>query len=211
MYWTLEGFYDAAIIVPLVICARYLHRRRGLAAGVAYCSAAFFHFRAFFHAPWAIWALGSMLRNRFWRGLRPRHAIAIVLALACAGASLATFWLDWDSLKNVIANNPLRYPYTPHDQALLWNFKVVVAVCGLAFIASRAWLDLLQVAWLAIVAVKLREFYYWHMLVSTSWIAAPASRPLVRAVRLAFVLTTIAILFHDPVAPEWLWMLRKGS
>jgi hypothetical protein len=211
MYWTLEGFYDAAVIVPLVICTRYLGRRRGLAAGVAYCVAAFFHFRAFFHAPWALWAVGSMLRNRFRRSLRPRHVFAIGVALACATASLAVFWLDWDSLRNVISNNPLRFPNTPHDRALAWSFKVVVAVCALAFVASRAWLDLLSLAWLAFVAVKLREFYYWHMLISTSWIAAPASRSVVRAARLAFLLGLLAIVFRDPFAPDWLWMLRKGG
>ncbi len=51
MYWTLEGFYDAVAIVPLVVCARYLGRRQGLSAGVAYSVAALVHFRAFFHAP----------------------------------------------------------------------------------------------------------------------------------------------------------------
>jgi hypothetical protein len=29
MYWTLEGFYDEVAIVTLVVCARYLGRRRG--------------------------------------------------------------------------------------------------------------------------------------------------------------------------------------
>jgi hypothetical protein len=211
MYWTLQGFYDAAVIVPLVICARYLGRRRGLAAGVAYCVAAFLHFRAFFHAPWALWALGSMLRNRCRRSLRPRHVLAITVAAACGVASLAVFWLDWDSLHDVIGNNPLRLPSSPHNQAVAWNFKVVVAVCALAFIASRAWLDLLSLAWLAFISVKLRELFFWHMLISTSWIAAPAHRPVVRAVRLAFLVTIIGILFRDPFAPEWLWMLRKGS
>jgi hypothetical protein len=208
MYWTMEGFYDAAAIVPLVVCARYLDRRRGLAAGVAYCVGALLHFRAFFLAPWAVWAFGSMLRNRFWRGLRPRHYVAIGVALLCAAASLLAFWLDWESLRHVYVNNPLRSATSPHEKAQGWNLEVVLAVCALAFIASRSWLDLLSLAWLGFIAFTLREFYYWHILISTAWIAAPASRPMVRAVRLAFLVTTVAILFRDPFAPEWLWMLR---
>jgi len=211
MYWTLEGFYDAAAIVPLVVCARYLGRQQGLAAGVAYSVAAFVHFRAFFHAPWAIWALGVALRNRFWRNLHPRHYVAISLALACAVSSLLVFWLDWASLREAIVNNPLRLAQTPHDRALAWSFKVVVVVCGLALLYSRAWLDLLSLAWLALIVFKLRELFYWHLLISTAWIAAPASRPLVRAARLAFLMAALAVLFGDTLAPKWLWMLRTGS
>ena len=32
IHWTLEGFDHAAVIAPLVLCARYLNARRGLAA-----------------------------------------------------------------------------------------------------------------------------------------------------------------------------------
>jgi hypothetical protein len=211
MYWTLEGFYDAVAIVPLVVCARYLGRRRGLPAGVAYCVGALLHFRVFFQAPWAVWALGLTLRDRSLRRLRPRHFIAVAVALACASASLLAFWLDWESLRGVSVNNPLRLAISAHDKARAWNLKVVLGVCALAFIASRAWLDLVSLAWLGYIAFTLREFYYWHLLVSTAWIAAPATRPVVRAVRLAFVLTLVAILFRDPFAPEWLWMLNEGK
>ena len=210
MYWTLEGFYDAVAIVPLMVCARYLGRRQGLPAGVAYCVGSLLHFRVFFHAPWALWSFGLMLRDRFWRKLRPWHYVAMAVAVACAAGSLFAFWLDWESLRNVQIHNPLRSAQTPHDRALAWNFKVVVAVCGLAFLYSRAWLDLLSIAWLALVAFRLREFFYWHLLISTAWVAAPASRPVVRAARLAFLLTTVAILFRDPFAPAWLWMLKEG-
>ena len=47
VHWTLEGFYDVAMIAPLLLCWRYLGQRRGLAAGVAFCAAAFLHFRAY--------------------------------------------------------------------------------------------------------------------------------------------------------------------
>jgi len=129
----------------------------------------------------------------------------------CAAASLCAFWLDWASLRDVYINNPLRSALTAHDKAMAWNLKVVLGVCALAFIASRSWLDVLSLAWLGYIAFTLREFYYWHLLISTAWIAAPASRPVVRAVRLAFLLTVVAVLFRDPFAPEWLWMLHEGK
>jgi len=125
--------------------------------------------------------------------------------------SLYAFWLDWESLRNVASNNPLRAANSPHDKALLWSFKVVLGVCALAFVATRSWLDLVSLAWLGCIALTLREFYYWHMLISTSWVAAPASRPAVRAARMAFVMTTVALLFNDPAAPGWLWMLHEGK
>jgi hypothetical protein len=210
MYWTLEGFYDAVAIVPLVVCARYLARRQGLPAAVAFSVGALFHFRVFFHVPWALWSAGLMLRSRIWRNLRPRQHVAIAVAVACLATSLLVFWLDWESLRNVYINNPLRSAQTPHDRALAWSLKVVVVVCGLALLYSRAWLDLLSLAWLALVVFKLREFYYWHLLISTAWVAAPAGRPVVRAARLAFLMAAVAIIFDDPFAPDWLWMLKEG-
>src|SRR5207302_10506100 len=43
LHWTLEGFYDAILVAPLLLCWRFLGQRRGLWAITAYCVAAFFH------------------------------------------------------------------------------------------------------------------------------------------------------------------------
>jgi hypothetical protein len=209
MYWTLEGFYDAVAIVPVVVSARYLHRRRGIAAGLAFSIGTILHFRTFFHAPYALWALGQAFRDRFWQRLRVRHLVAIMLALICVCISIFVFWLDWESLKNVIINNPLRTNMSPHDKAMIWNFKVVLGLCVLTFLWSRSWIDIAQIAWLSYILFTLREFYYWHLLISLGWVAAPAPRQIVRAARLAFVVTVVAIIFRDPFAPEWLWMLHE--
>jgi hypothetical protein len=209
MYWTLEGFYDAAAIAPLILCARYLGQRRGLAAGVAYCVGAILHFRVFFQAPWAIFAAGLMVRERFWRHLSLRHVVAILVAATFASISLYVFWLDWRSLGKVAINNPLRFTGGAHNKALIWNIEVLSAVCGAAFLFSRAWFDLVSLAWLGLIIFGLREFYVWHLLVSMSWIAAPVRRPTARAVRIAFLLSSMTIMFNDTFVPNWVWMLHK--
>jgi len=208
MYWTLEGFYDAVAIVPLIVCLRFMAQRRGLAAGVAYCVGALLHFRVFFQAPWAIWALAIMVREKFWKRFGVREAIAVTFAVGCAGVSLFVFWLDWASLANVVVNNPLRHGSALENRALIWNFKVLLLACGVAFLWARAWFDLVSLAWLGLVALNLREAYYWHFLISSAWLVAPARREMARGVRLAFLMSVVAILFtSDMAAPNWFRLL----
>jgi hypothetical protein len=207
MYWTLQGFYDVAAIVPLILCARYLAERRGLAAAVAYCVGAFLHFRVFFQAPWALLAAGLIVRKRSWRDLSWRTWVALFIAAALACASLYVFCLDWPALAEVAITNPLRTASDVQEKAIAWNYQIVLVACGLALLTSRAWFDLISLAWLGLVTFSLREFYAWHLLISMSWIAAPTQTPTVRAVRIAFLLSVVGIVFTDSFAPNWLWML----
>ena len=211
IYWTLEGFYDPVAMVPMILCARYLARRRGMAAGVAYCAGAFLHFRVFFQAPWALYAAWIMLRDKFWRRIQLRDVLPIAIAAMCAGISLCVFWLDWDSLGNVAINNPLRNAYGAVNKPMIWNFKVVLIACAAALLVARAWFDLISLAWLALILFSLREFYVWHLLISMSWIVAPTKRPMVRGVRIAFLFSAITILFNDTFVPTWLGMLYHGD
>jgi hypothetical protein len=209
LYWTLNGFYDAVAIVPMVMCARYLGQRRGLAAAVAYCVGAMVHFRVFFLAPWALFAAWVMLRDKFWRRFHIRDAIAITVALICAVVSLYVFWLDWGSLAHVGINNPI-HSHAP-NKAMIWNFKLLLLACAVAFIVARAWLDLAVLLWLGIITFSLRELYYWHFLISMSWFVAPAKRPYVSAARVAFLLTALALFFGDSSTPTWLRSLYHDT
>jgi hypothetical protein len=208
MYWTLEGFYDAAAMVPMVLCARFLSRRRGLAAGLAYCAGAFVHFRVFFQAPWALLAAWIMLRNKQWRRLRRRDVAAILLSVAFALAALYVFWLDWASLAKVPLNTPLR---EGADRAVIWNFKVLLLACALAFLVCRAWFDLVTLAWLGLVLFSLRELCVWHLMISMSWVAVRSRVEAARGIRLAFLISTTAILFGDTFALNWLPRLYPGG
>jgi hypothetical protein len=67
IHWSLEGFYDVAMVGPLVLCAGFLVAKRGLAALLAYCAAAFIHFRALIFAPFAAYAVYLIFQERPWR------------------------------------------------------------------------------------------------------------------------------------------------
>jgi hypothetical protein len=112
-----------------------------------------------------------MVREKFWKRFGVREGIAATFAIGCAGISLFVFWLDWASLSNVVVNNPLRHGAALEDRALIGNFKILLFVCGVAFLWARAWFDLVSLAWLGLVALNLREAYYWHFLISSAWLA----------------------------------------
>ena len=209
MRWTLEGFYDCAAMGALILCARYLGRRRSLAAIVAYCVGAFVHFRAFFLAPWVLYAVLLVVKDRAWRRWTRRDLPALVVAAVCATASLYVFWLDLPALRGSGANNPLLLFSSGFDRAMACNFAIVLVACGGVLLWSRAWLDVAVLAWLALILFQLRELYCWHLLISMSWIGAPASRQIVRGVRLLFFVTVATLALHESVAPSWLWLLFR--
>jgi hypothetical protein len=211
MHFTLEGFYDAAAIAPLVLCTRYWTRRRGVAAVLAYCVAAFLHFRAFFLGPWALVAAWTMLRTRFWKHLGWRTLLALAAAAFFGLSSLYTFWLDWPSLREVGEFNPIVLGHYKHNAAMVWNLKVVIVVCAVALLWARAWLDLVMLVWLSVIMFVLKEFAVWHLIIPMAWIAAPARHSYVRAIRLAFLLTVIALVFGDWFSPSWMGRLYSPS
>lgn len=209
MRWTLEGFYDAATMGPLILSARYLGQRRGLAALVAYCVAAFIHFRAFFLAPWSVYALFIIVKDRQWRTWTRRDIPAMALALAFAVVSLYVFYLDLPHLKSSWSNNPLLSSSSDSNPALTWTFKVILGGALVFLLGARAWGDALVLAWLGLIMFSLREFYWWHILVPMAWIAAPTRRELVRGVRIAFFVTVTTLVLKETLAPTWLQNLYR--
>jgi hypothetical protein len=207
MRFTVEGFYDGAVIAPLLLCARYLDRGRGLAALVAYGAASFLHFRAYFLAPWVLFAAWLILKQRLWRRFGWREAIALLAAALLGLASLYTFWLDWPSLRDVTPFNPIVLGNSAQNRAMVWNLEVVCLFCAVALVWARAWLDLALLAWLSGIMFVLQEFAVWHLLIPMAWLPAPARRGYVPAVRLAFLLTVVTLVFGDGFVPAWLGRL----
>jgi hypothetical protein len=148
-----------------------------------------------------------MLRDQFWNRLGWRGAVALAAAVLCGVSSLYTFWLDWPSLRDVALFNPIHLGDQAQNPAMIWNLKIVILVCAGALIWSRAWLDLAVLAWLALIMSVLREFEVWHLVIPMAWIAAPIRRNYVRAIRLAFLLTVMALVFGDWFSPSWMGRL----
>jgi hypothetical protein len=188
IFWTLQGFYDAAALVPLVLCARYLDERRALAAAVAYSVAAVIHFRAFFVAPWALYAAWLFVRERKWRGLGLRDAGGLLCGLVCGGAALATFALVAPALARQAVDNPVSLAAATRHPAALVAFAVAVVVAGAMLARASAWLDLAVLAWMTLMILCVREAHSWHIVILLAWLIAPVARArggeTVRAARL---------------------------
>jgi hypothetical protein len=216
LHWTLEGFYDCSMVAPLLLCWRYLGQRRGLAAGVAFCAAAFLHFRAFYYAPWALAAGLLVLRERQWRSWTRRDWLAAGAAALMGAASLGSYFL---ALPGMIAFpdylSPLLITRSHLDRSALLTAALIAGVALTAFVAARSWLDVLMVPWLALVLTTVRQTMPWYMIAIVPWLCSvprpgrPERAPLVLDGRVLIFLFLAVAVHADhriglDVVPEWL-------
>ncbi|MFN2546580.1 MAG: hypothetical protein ABR567_04020 [Myxococcales bacterium] len=203
VHWTLEGFYDAAMFVPLILCAR----RRGIEAVLAFCAAVFIHFRALFFVPWALFAAVAIVRERQFRSWGRREWAMAAGAAALSIAALVPFALLQGSLAHLAFSNRVSMAMAP---ALRPATIAFLAVCGLAAVLFRragARLDLALLAWIALMLFSLHQAEQWHALALLPWLCAPIAardEPRARQVRLWFVLCAAAIVFRESLLPTWL-------
>lgn len=210
IYWTLQGFYDMAAVVPLLICGGFLAKRRGVEAITAFCAAAFVHYRSFFFAPLVLYAAYIVIRDRQWRGWgRPQWVMA-GLSAALSVLALYPFYLLWPWLHAATSNNLINVWGAAINKPAIYAFAIgwTLAAVGLAW--ARAWLDLSVLAWFALMLTGLRETFEWHVLVPMAWLGVPVilkdARRLAfaRDVRLAFFLFMAAWIFRNGLAPTWI-------
>ncbi|HET9596522.1 MAG TPA: hypothetical protein VFP65_13115, partial [Anaeromyxobacteraceae bacterium] len=201
LYWALHGFYDMAAVAPLVLCAGHLARREGLRALLWYCVAAAIHFRAYFLAPWALYAAWLVLSQRAWRRWGAGGWLAAGACAALALASLVPFWMLRPALATLENNNPLHPQSTQFSPWITAVFGAVVAGCALALARARAWLDVCVCAFAALMTFRLHQAYEWHGVVLGAWVVAPlagagAAHPrAVRLARLAFLVAATFLVF----------------
>ena len=209
IHWSLEGFYDVAMVAPLVLCASFLLANRGLAALVAYCAAAFIHFRAFFFAPFAVYASYLVLRSRPWRRWSARSIAAIVAVALLGGSSLYTFRLLWPTLRAM----PLENPANPAiSSSTFWTFAAIALVVAVILIGARAWLDLAIISWMAVMWPLLPYVFPWYMVALLPWVGAAVKAPsgrvhLVRDARAVFTFVVSALVCNYAPIPTWLRQL----
>lgn len=216
--WTLEGFYDSALLVPLVLCWRYLQKQRGLAALVAFCAAAFLHFRAYYYSPWAVAALLLLHRQQAWRTWTRREWMAALLAAAMGLLSLWTYFLALPGLMRFRGyDNPLLIGRGHLDAPALLAFAAVLGLAMVLFWAARSAMDAAMAGFITLVLTQVRQSFAWYPVAVVPWLCAPpwAASP----ARARFVLAGRLILFlflalyvhvdspHpiDPVVPTWLF------
>ncbi len=201
--WALEGFYDVALLAPLALCGHFLFQRRGLAALVSYCVAAFIHYRAFLFAPLSLYALYLLLREGKREPWGVREWVAMGAVAVLGGASLQTFGLVAPSLSLFPLTNPLRNPET-HG---LLHLLVGGGLAAVALLYARAWLDLALLGWMGMMLARIYQTQAWHALSLLLWMALPVwtSRservPMVRDVRLAVVWMMAVLVYKQTLLP----------
>jgi hypothetical protein len=215
IHWTLEGFYDAAALAPLVLCGWYIRQRKGLPAIAAFCLAAFLHFRVFFFAPLAVYALVIILRDRQWRRWRVRQWVVLAAAGMLGAVSLGVFWILWPSLRSLPITNPIDL-----SNELAWLARILLPIfLILAWLAARsllrlqAWLDFAIFIWMAIMMFFLHETYPWHTILAVMpwlcfppFVMEPSSAMRIQTIRLLVFAGAIGLVFRcEPFAIWRLW------
>jgi|GEM_PF-1679284 len=213
LHWTLEGFYEAALVGPLAVCAFSLRERRWVAAILAYSIAAFLHFRSFFFAPWVLFAAGSLAAEGKLGSLDRKSWGALAIAFVLSACSLGVFALVWPALHAMpISHNAVHWADTLREAPGLLPFAVVMGAALVAFAVMRQWLDAALVGWLAAMLVSMRETYPWDVVTLLLWPVVPVfararRAPLVRPLRTGVVLFVAILPFRNAVVPLWLELL----
>jgi hypothetical protein len=215
VYCSLNGFYDMAAVIPLLLCGCYLVERRGAAAITAFCAAAALHFRAFFFAPLLIMALWMVIRDRQWKTWRAPQFTMMTVSMIMGAASLCTFFLVWPSFIEQEVNNIIRLDDSSGGAPALTVFLIIWSIAAAIFVRARAWIDLIILIWFAVMLTGIRQTFEWHICIPLVWLGLPvffaeAQRvPLVRGVRVFAFLFMSVFIFRNTLMPVWLITVFK--
>jgi hypothetical protein len=209
IHWSLEGFYEAAVIAPLILCARFLVAKKNLYAIVMFCAAVFIHFRALFFAPWVALAAVMLVRDKQWLAWTKRDWSLGALAVFLGGAAIGIYGILWPTLRDLPIENAVLNIHQ-HDPQKLGAFVFVLVCAAGVFIYLHAWLDLAVIAWMSIMIVNVREAYEWNLLSMLSWLGAPpmyttsARQKYVQFTRIVFLIFVANVALREIVFPSWL-------
>jgi len=203
VHWSLEGFYDASIVLPLLLCEACLAAGFGAPAFLAFGVAMLLHFRALYYVPWGLSAAVLIFRSR--ASLRSADRIEIAVGAVCLALSLGTFALALPGLLDYpMQMNPLFLRTAALDRTALLEAALLAVAAGAVFLWARSPLDAGLVAWLAMVLTQVRQNYSWYSMALVPWLCAPARKPAIRLARLA-VFVFLAVRIHDDsLWPRWI-------
>jgi hypothetical protein len=215
VHWSFEGFYEPIMIAPLLLMARALATRRWLAAGLFYAIAVTIHFRALFFMPWALAAVAGAVSTRAWKEWRGWDLVALAATVILVTIAATVFLLLWPTLRSLpVEHNPASWTAHGDPQARRALLAMAIAA-GLVLAWSRAWLDVLVLAWMTVMFVSLRESYEWDLLTAMAWLPAPViglegggmravrREEAVKAARLVFMMFAGVMLFRNDLIPTW--------
>jgi hypothetical protein len=203
IHWSLEGFYDASMVLPLLLCDAFLAAGLGASAFLAFGVAMLLHFRALYYVPWGLAAAVLVFHAR--ASLRRPDQVKVVVGALCLAVSVATFAL---ALPGLLAYpqqlNPLFLRTAALDRAALAEGAALAVAAAAVFVWARSPLDAGLAAWVALVLTQVRQNYSWYSVALVPWLCAPARKPAVRLARLA-VFAFLAMRIHnDSLWPRWI-------
>jgi hypothetical protein len=203
IHWSLEGFYDASIVLPLLLCDAFLAAGLGASAFLAFGVAMLLHFRALYYVPWGLAAAVLVFRAR--ASLRWPEQVKVAVGALCLALSVTTFAVALPGLLGYpLQLNPLFLRTAALDRAALAEGAALAVAAAAVFVWARSPLDAGLVAWLALVLTQVRQNYSWYSMALVPWLCAPAQRPAVRLARLA-VFAFLAVRIHnDSLWPRWI-------
>lgn len=210
LHLTLQGFYEAVVIGPLILSALALRRGDGLPGAAWYTLAVFVHFRALFFLPLFVYAVYLIVTQRAWRRWTRRAWIAAAATLIAGAMTLGVFVLLWPRLSAIPLNNPVNINVLSArwDVALL--YVASTALLAAALICAKGWADLVLLLWAFVTFTLLKEAYPWDILTLLAWIGMPivARRLLlVREVRIVALFFAAVLVFDHESFPIPIWIL----
>ena len=210
IHWSLEGFYDAGWIAPLVLVPWLLRRGDGWAALAAFSAGAFMHFRALIYLPMAAGALVMIVRRKEWKNFDRRKAmLSAVIVLCGIPAAIAFFMVrpEMSSHEMTSAFNPAADAFHPPAVIIA---GLVVAVGLTVYWLVQAWDEVVMLVWFAGLVMLLPEVNPWDSVAIVPWLLAPVDTGgkerdgLVKAVRLAVVVLLAVLVFREDFGLDWI-------
>ena len=211
IHLTLEGFYEAVIIGPLILSALALRRRDGLAGTAWFTLAVFVHFRALFFLPLFAYGIYLVVTQREWKRWSNRSWI-VAGATGLAGVmALGVFVMLWPQLTDIEITNPVNLAVLASDLDITLLYVGMLVLLSAVLFRAGGEADLVVLAWMFLLFTLLRESYPWDILTLLAWIGMPivARRPtLVRDVRIVALLFVALVVFDNESFPNPMWLLR---
>lgn len=211
IHLTLEGFSEAAVIAPLILCGLALYRGNGLAGVGWFVVAAALHLRTLFFLPLALYGVFLIIHRRQWKTWAPSTWAIATATVVGALLTGAVFLFQWPYLSSVAVTNQVNLTMLAERPDLAVLYAGMFGLLALVLVRARGWADLVVLVWAFALFTVLREAFPWNVLTLAAWIGMPiaASRhDLVRDVRLAALIFAAIVVFGNQSFPNPTWILQ---